>query len=201
MMNDLSRADSEAVIHAIVQVSRGALHEPLDPFALSREIEANRLSHRLYEEIIHLKTGILFGIACELGAIAAEAGSKVRKISYHYGIRIGEAYQIADDAKEVKQHLLTRSIQPKQMAALAPAFLYFANEMHPHLLPHLKGESMDLNDSTLELFSATVERMENEIEHRLQSAVLEIGDHFPDAGWGTLMRKAPWDIIKMFRES
>ncbi len=201
MMNDFTRADSETIIQAIVQVSKGALREPLDPLALSREIEAKRVSSGLYMEIIRLKTGILFGTACKLGAIAAEASSELRKKAYLYGIRIGEAYQIADDVKEVEQHLSTRSIQPKQMAALSPAFLYFANEIPSSLLPLLRGESMHLTDPVLEFFGATVKLMENEIERLLQSAHSEIGHYFPDNGYGVLMREAPWDMIKIFRES
>lgn len=201
MMNEFSSADSGAVVDAIVQVSRGALHEPLDPFELSREIEAKRLNHRLYLEIIHLKTGILFGTACELGAIAAEAGHELRRAVYRYGIRIGEAYQIADDAKEVEQSLLTRSIETKQMAALSPAFLHFADEIPPYLFPLLKGESERLSPSVLEFFDATVKRMESEIERRLQSALSEIDAYLPGNGCSALMRKAPWDMIRIFRES
>ncbi len=201
MMNDFSREDGEAIIEAVVLVSRGALHEPLDPMALSKEIEDNKWSGELYERIIQLKTGILFGIACQLGAIAAEADAEMREVSYRYGIRTGEAYQIADDVKEVKQHLSIRSIQPKQMAALVPAFLYFAHELDPHILPLLKGESTDLSDPTVEFFVATLGLMENEIEHRLQSAVSEISDHFPDNGYSLLMQRAPQDIIKIFNAS
>ncbi len=201
MMNEFSSADGEAVIDAIVQVSRGALHEPLDPFELSREIEAKRLNDGFYLKIIHLKTGILFGTACELGAIAAEAGQELRGMAYRYGIRIGEAYQIADDVKEVEQSLLTRSVEPKQMAALSPAFLHFADEIPPYLFPLLKGESACLSPSVLEFFDATVKLMESEIERRLQSALSEIDDYLPESGCSALMRKAPWEMIKIFRES
>jgi hypothetical protein len=101
----------------------------------------------------------------------------------------------------VRQHLLTRSIQPKQMAALAPAFLYFANGNHLSILPLLKGESMGLNDPALEFFGPMVDLMENEIEQRLRYAASEIGDYLPENGYSRLIREAPWDIIKMFKES
>ncbi len=201
MMNEFSSADSEAVIDAIVQVSRGALHEPLDPFELSRKIEAKRLSNRLYLEIIHLKTGILFGTACELGAIAAGVGYEQRRMAYRYGIWIGEAYQIADDAKEVERSLLTRSIEPKQVAALSPAFLHFTDEIPVYLSPLMKGESARLSPSVLEFLDTTVKLMEREIERRLQSALSEIDAYLPENGCSALMRKAPWDVIEIFRES
>jgi hypothetical protein len=201
MMSDLSREDSLAVSHAIAQVSKGALHEPLDPLGLAKEIESNRFSGQLYENIIHLKTGILFGTACHLGAIAAKANSELRKISYRYGLRIGEAYQIADDVKEVKQYVSSRSILPEQMVILAPSLLCFISEMRPFILNFLKGECTDLKGPVLEFFSAAVELMENEIEHRLQSAISEIEGNFPNNGYSELVRQAPRDIIKMFNQS
>jgi hypothetical protein len=200
-MNDLSREDGVAVSHAIAQVSKGALFEPLDPQVLAGEIEAGRAGSQTYEKIIRLKTGILFGTACRLGSIAAGADDNLRERSYRYGLRMGEAYQIADDLKEVKQHLLTRFIHPRQMVALAPGLLYFAGKMRSHVLTLLKGGSTALDDPALELFSAAAGLMEDEIERRLQSAVCEIGEHFPDNGYSELLRRAPWDIIRMFNES
>lgn len=201
MMSDLGREDGLAVSHAIAQVSKGALHEPLDRLGLAKEIESNRFSGQLYENIIHLKTGILFGTACHLGAIAAEANHELREISYRYGLRIGEAYQIADDLKEVKEHLSRQSILPEQMVILAPALLYFFDEMRPFIPDFLKGKHTDLKSPILEFFNAATDLMENEIERRLQAAVSEIEENFPDNAYGELTRKAPRDIIKMFNES
>ncbi len=200
MMSDLSREDGSAVSHAIARVSMGALHEPLDPLGLAREIESNRFSNQLYEDIIHLKTGILFGTACQLGAIAAGANDELRKKSYRYGLRIGEAYQIADDLKEVKEHLSRQSILPEQMVILAPALFYFVGGIRPLIPDFLKGKYTTLKDSMLECFSVATDLMENEIEHRLRAAVSEIEENFPDNGYSELTRKAPRSIIKMFNE-
>jgi hypothetical protein len=201
MMSDLGREDGLAVSQAIAQVSRGALHEPLDPPALIRDLESHRWSDKLYEKIIHLKTGILFGTACHLGAIAAGANGRVRTITYRYGLRIGEAYQIADDLKEVRQHLLRRSIQPEQMAALAPTLLYFVNEMRPHILTVLQGEGLEFGAATEKFLTTAVKHMEYEIERRLQSAVSEIAMDFPENPYQELVRRTPWDLVRMFNES
>jgi hypothetical protein len=198
MMSDLGREDGVALSHAIVQVSRGALHEPLDPLALAREIESGKVDGQLYEKIIRLKTGILFGTACHLGAIAAKAGSALGEIFYRYGLRIGEAYQIADDVQEVKAHLSRRSIHPEQMMSLAPALLRFAREVRPHVVALLRGKPEDLNVAGLDFFGTAAELMENEIEHRLQLAIDELEEHFPDNGYSELLRSAPRDIITMF---
>ena len=86
MMSDLSREDGLTISRAMAQVSLGALREPLDPLNLSREMAADRDGGRLYEKIIRLKTGILFGAACHLGAISAGAdrGSVKRPFSSEY---------------------------------------------------------------------------------------------------------------------
>jgi hypothetical protein len=201
MMSELSREDGLAVSHAIAQVSKGALHEPLNPLGLVMEIESNRPIGQLYENIIHLKTGILFGTACHLGAIAAKANNELRKTSYRYGLRIGEAYQIADDVKEMKQHLLRQSIHPEQMAMLSPALLCFASEMRSLIPIYLKGERTDLAGPVSGFFLTAVELMETEIELRLQAAVSEIEGNFPRNGYRELLRQAPRDILKMFNES
>ncbi len=201
MMAHMSREDGLAVSHAIAQVSKGALNEPLEPVGLAMEIESNRSMDQLYERIIHLKTGILFGTACHLGAIAADANNELRKISYRYGVRIGEAYQIADDVEEVKRHLSRLSILPEQMVSLVPALLYFVEEIRPFIPDFLKGQCTDLKDPVAGFFSMAAELMENEIELRLQAAVSEIEENFPNNGYRGLARQAPRDIIKMFNDS
>jgi hypothetical protein len=201
MMNELGREEGLAVSQAIAQVSRGALHEPLDPLALTRQIESHGWNDRSYEEIIHLKTGILFGTACHLGAIAAGTNGRLREVAYRYGLRIGEAYQIADDLKEVKQHLDNRTIHPKQMAALAPTFLYFGGEMRPYILTLLQGKHPEVSDAAAESFHRAAKLMEQEITRRLQSAVSEIEEDFPHNGYRELARRTPWDLIRMFKES
>lgn len=200
MMSDLSREDGLSISLAIAQIAQGALREPLEPLMLFGELTSGPNTDRLYEKIIHLKTGILFGTACRLGAIAAGAGNKLRQAAYRYGLRIGEAYQIADDLKEMKLHLSTQSINPRQMTALAPAFLHFLKGMDPHLLEFLDGRT-DLNGPPLECFAAAAGLMENEIQHRLRGAVSEIEGDFPDNGSIDLARKTPEDIIRMFNES
>ena len=201
MMSRLGREDGLVISRAIAQVAQGALREPLDPLALAEELESDRLPDKLYEKIIHLKTAILFGTACRLGAIAAGADLKLGEAAYRFGIKIGEAYQIADDLKEVKLHLSKQSIDPKQMVALTPAFLHFTHEIRPCLPDILGGRSSGLFGPALEFFAAAAGLMEKEIDYRLQSAAAEAENGFPDNGWTGLARKAPGDIIRMFNES
>lgn len=50
-----------------------------------------------YMEMIRLKTSVLLGCACELGAIMACADSQQRKALYDFGINLGLAFQLQDD--------------------------------------------------------------------------------------------------------
>ena len=197
MMNDLSREDGQVVLQAISRVARGAFQEPLSPSKMIREIESNRWNGELYEKIIHLKTGALFGAACQLGAIAAKADAELQEKSFRYGSRIGEAYQIADDLQEVKLRLLARSIHADQMAVLSPIFLYFVTEMRPHILEVLEGRPLDLDGVVLEYLRTAVRLMEDEIDRRLRIAVSEIETAFPTNEYSELIRKAPWGLMEM----
>jgi hypothetical protein len=198
MMSDLGREDGGVVAHAIAQVSRGALHEPLDPVALSHTLESGKWKSGLYEKIIRLKTGILFGAACQLGAIAANARRRIQEISFRYGVRIGDAYQIADDLTDVRACLGKDSIPPEQMASLAPALLFFADDIRPLLVPFLRAGGAAGKDGVWEALRSSRTSMEEEINRRLQAARKEIDGEFPSNPACDLARRAPWDLIEMF---
>lgn len=200
MMSERGREDCLIVSRTIAEVSRGAYREPLNPSALLREMEANGVDGTLYEKIIYLKTGVLFGAACELGAIAAKADSGLQRAWRGYGLKIGEAYQIADDLHEVERSLATRTITADEMTSLAPALLYFAGEARPHILQALRQESSVLGGEMLEHLSTAAKLMRREKEKRLHAAVAGI-DGARDADLGRVARKAPWDLIRMFDEA
>jgi len=200
MMSDLGREDGAVVSQAIAQVAMGALHEPLDSAMLVREIDLHHSPDRLYEKIIHLKTGILFAAACRLGAIAAEADDQRKENAYQYGSYVGQAYQIADDMQDLKQALTRGSIDLLQMVTLAPALLHFAKEARPQVLALAGRKGPGLDDGVLDLLNLAVQRMEKEIQERLQAAVRQIEKNFPDNEFSGLTRKAPWELIRMFTE-
>ncbi len=198
MMNDLGWEDGSIISNAIAQVSRGAIQEPIDPLALARDIESNRIDGRFYETIIYLKTGNLFAAACRLGAIAAGADRQLKESAERYGLRIGEAYQITDDLQEIERSIKMQSISAKQMVGLAPACLYFVKDMRPLILATLREDCTVLSDELISGFEIAVKYMEDEIKSRLQLAVSEIEAHFPQNECNQLARQSPWDLIKMF---
>ncbi len=198
MMSELGREDGLIVSRTIAEVSRGAYQEPLDPSSLMEEIAAGRMKAQLYEKIIHLKTGVLFGAACELGAVAAGAGAGSHQMWRRYGLKIGEAYQIADDLHEVERCLHTRSITADEMASLAPALLYFAGESRPYILETLRRESSDLKGILLQHFRDAAELMQADKEKRLQSATEEIETTTRDNSLNRLVQETPLGVISMF---
>lgn len=56
------------------------------------------LSEATYLKVIDCKTGKLFEAACKVGAIIAEQSDTVEHAMAQYGIHLGRAYQLVDDA-------------------------------------------------------------------------------------------------------
>lgn len=50
-----------------------------------------------YMNMIRLKTSVLIGCACEMGALMAGASENIRKSFYRYGEKLGLAFQLQDD--------------------------------------------------------------------------------------------------------
>ena len=50
-----------------------------------------------YIEMIRLKTSVLIGCACRMGAIMADAPENVQKALYTFGEKLGLAFQLQDD--------------------------------------------------------------------------------------------------------
>ncbi|MDE6716540.1 MAG: polyprenyl synthetase family protein, partial [Muribaculaceae bacterium] len=54
-----------------------------------------------YINMIRLKTSVLFGCACQIGAIAAGANDTEQQHIYDFGINLGLAFQLQDDFLDV----------------------------------------------------------------------------------------------------
>ncbi|MFC3909582.1 polyprenyl synthetase family protein [Legionella dresdenensis] len=51
-----------------------------------------------YLDVIHAKTAILFAASASIGALLSEVGEKVEQGLYQYGMHLGNAFQLIDDA-------------------------------------------------------------------------------------------------------
>jgi geranylgeranyl pyrophosphate synthase len=198
MMSNISREDVKAVAEAIATVASGAFQEPLNPMRLINDITTGRFPSGLYDVIINLKTGALFGAAAKLGAIAANAMDLVDK-SYEYGARCGEAFQIADDLREVLRIVETGSISVNKMVTLAPACLYFSQESMREVLDIMSGRNMDITKLISEKWTTMIERMGNEIDVRLLLALKEIED-FPCNEYSEMLKQAPRQMVRLMLE-
>ncbi|MDE5555680.1 MAG: polyprenyl synthetase family protein [Muribaculaceae bacterium] len=58
---------------------------------------SNDVTVEQYIEMIRLKTSVLIGCACRLGAIVADASEDVADAFYDYGVNLGLAFQLRDD--------------------------------------------------------------------------------------------------------
>lgn len=88
--NEVCRRISEATN----QVCVGEILQTQRRFDLNLSVEE-------YLRIIGLKTGALFAVSCELGALLNEATPAVVKALYEYGHNLGVAYQIYDDCVDI----------------------------------------------------------------------------------------------------
>jgi hypothetical protein len=201
MMSESGQEDCVIISRTIAEISRGAYQEPLEPATLLREIEAGRCDAMLYEKIICLKTGILFGAACELGGVAAGAGGELRRNWRHYGLKLGEAFQIADDLHDLELYLRKGAVTAEQLSVMAPPLLHFADGIKPYLLAALRGEGLELKGEPRRHFQAAAALMAAEKERRLQGAAAEVAGNRGDNSYDRLVATTPWDIIRMFDDA
>jgi geranylgeranyl pyrophosphate synthase len=112
---EIGREEVLTLARAIALTAAGACREALEvPSGKATAAQAPR-----YGEIIHLKTGVLFAAAAELGAVAARAVPAVRQAACEFGRELGAAYQIADDLHDLVQGVDGGARAPRERAALA----------------------------------------------------------------------------------
>lgn len=197
MAAELGREAGWVASRAIAEVSRGALLESAGTKHLPAEDFFRRTAAGIYDRVIHLKTGILFGAACELGALAAGNDRALRDGCLRFGLRIGEAYQIADDIQEIRSYLGLQTIGCERMQLLVPVLDRFSDKLPSQI--RFSGKQEIRNDGRLRRCLETViDRMKIEMEGRLESAATEIEALFPDLLLGRVAKRAPWELIDLF---
>jgi hypothetical protein len=121
---ELRKQGVVTVARAIAMLAAGAYGEPLAGTEL--QVLDGVAS---YERTIRLKCGSLFAAAAELGAIAARARPGIRRAAFEFGMRIGEAYQIADDLDDMVHN--GRVFAPDH-ASMLDALLVWCGTPHSH---------------------------------------------------------------------
>lgn len=200
-IDDVSRLAPEegaVMARAIARLAEGACAEPLDPEALRGALRAGPPPPGIYARIVRLKTGVLFGAACRVGAASAGADRDAAEGAERYGTLLGEAYQVADDLEDLRR-LLSREISaPAAWAPLAPALLELGEGARQRVLGLLSGASPGPEEARRLLRDAHV-RLGAMIEERLAGAAAALEGTLPPGPRAALFRRAPEDVIRLFR--
>lgn len=187
-MTELGPDDGLALAQAIARVAAGAYQESLAASAPGEHAQLDAGS--VYPRLIHLKTGVLFGAAAQVGALAAGVAAPLAARAFEYGARIGEAYQIADDLQDWLDPLPGQSPEAPQRSLLVPAVWHFCAEADP------KGTlALATADGAERLRPLLRERMAAAIEGRVQQAIAAV-DHLPGGPRTELLRTAPVAIVR-----
>lgn len=144
-----------------------------------------------YLEMIRLKTSVLLGCACKIGAIIASADTGVQEAFYNYGINLGLAFQLQDDwldtfgdplvfGKEIggdivngkKTLLLISALESERAGELREIFsLCMSPEEKIARVKAIYGD-LHIGDRCRELIRYYVDRAINELD----KIVLDAGD-------------------------
>jgi hypothetical protein len=190
-MTELGRDDGLALAEAIAAMATGAYQEPLVQADVMRALHIDRSN--LYAELISCKTGILFGTAARLGALAAGMSAALAALAFEYGARTGEAYQIADDLQDLVERPAEGPAMATQLALLAPALWHFCPESQ---LPH-QASSLT-REHAARLRPRLRSGMLAAIEARLQEA-MAAAEQFPGGPHKVMLRSAPRAIVRIMQ--
>lgn len=183
-MVELSQDDGLALAEAIATMATGAYQEPL----AQADPRSSRGRSRLYPELIHLKTGVLFGTASRMGALAAGVSAPVAVHAFEYGARTGEAYQLADDLEDLVERAADQPPTAAQLGLLGPAVWHFCAELAEEPFSVAPGDAARLWPRLrVEMLAA--------IEVRLQLA-LAAAAQLPGGPHGALLASAPRHIVR-----
>lgn len=182
-MGELGQADGAVLAQAVATMAAGAYQEPLAPSDLARD-SAMEAAH-LYPRLIHLKTGVLFGAAAQLGALAAGVPASITARAFGYGVLVGQAYQIADDVHD----WLAAPPDAARSLLIAPALWHFCADAGP-------ARRFDLPepDHAERWRPVLRERMMAAVEQRVQQAIAAV-DLLPGGPLTDLLRAAPHAIV------
>lgn len=187
-MAELGREDVLALAEAIATMATGAYREPLVPTDLEQVAPGHAAG--LYPQLIFLKSGVLFGTAARMGALAAGGSAHLAVLAFEYGARTGEAYQIADDLQDLVQWPEDGLPTKAQLPLLAPALWHFCAEdgpAGPAVLP--------TTENAVRLRPQLRNAMLSAIEVRLQQA-MAAADQLASGPYRLLLQNAAHEIVR-----
>ena len=97
----VARADA-AHIKAAIELFNTTAMEVYEGQQYDMDFESRMdVSEQEYIEMIRLKTSVLLGCACKMGALMADASADDARMIYEYGVNLGVAFQLQDDLLDV----------------------------------------------------------------------------------------------------
>lgn len=195
-MVELSSDDGRVVTHAIATIANGAYQEIFWLQNTTGETISNKNEENIYERIIHLKTGALFGAACQLGAIAAGASQETAHLAYTFGARTGEAYQIADDLTEFTAACNCSPGQIEKLQPLLPALKFFCSKAGADIPYNPTDQRLEFCNWCQYIGKNFMCHMREEINLRVHLAESYI-DEFPKSRYCQILGEAPAEIVSM----
>jgi len=194
-MAEQSIAEGSLVASVIATMAKGAYQENVERSNFERLACKGCRRTDIYETIIHLKTGVLFGAAAQLGAIVATASDPARARSFRFGARLGEAYQIADDLVDVLGLKRLPRSRLSELSVAAPILLRFSPVTPAQLAGFAQGNHRGWSEWADMELPLIKDRMRTEISARCASAIRELAD-FQKNHFTHLLHQMPADIIR-----
>jgi hypothetical protein len=184
---------------AIARLARGAYMELTGPERAAAAVESGLLGRDAYARIADLKTGVLFGAACRLGAAAAGAGDGPAGDLEQWGRLVGQAYQMEDDLQELRLLEAARRPGLRRLAELSPALAAWAPELPPGVLAGWLRGGAEPGPELAPALAAARQALARELEARLAAAEKRLAG-LPAGPHAELLRGAGREIIGLFRE-
>ena len=186
-MAELGPDDALALGQAIATMATGAYQEPLEPPDPQQDLVVD--TGNLYPQLLHLKSGVLFGTAARMGALAAGASAPIAALAFDYGARTGEAYQIADDLQDLVETAEDGTWAASQLPLLAPALRHFCGGLNAPGFDVLAAED------AARLRPRLRSGMLAAIESRLQQA-MDAAHGLSSGEYRALLQAAPREIVR-----
>lgn len=192
--------ESALISFAIAGMARGAYMEQTEVLTLAAAAKGGPYSHQLehYDEVIRLKTGVLFAAAGKFGAIAADASDETQRFAFEFGLRLGKVYQLADDLMEAEAIDGQTSPVSRDMISVAPIALRFAARRARGLALLNAGNEQGFRAwLSSEIPSVSVE-MRRAIRRSMQEAVGSLAE-IPDSRFRRMLEDMPGAIAQAAR--
>jgi hypothetical protein len=188
----LGREEGLTVAETLATMAGGAYREPLDQCDLQRVIAEGA---DLYPRLIYLKTGVLFGAAARLGALAAAAPAQLSDRAFELGVQIGAAYQIADDLHDMIELDSNPPDTAARLPLLAPLLLHYCPDLLPAGAPLATADRAAVDALVAKARPLLGEKMHQDINARLRAAA-DVADRFPSNAYTPLLQAAPAHITR-----